>query len=128
MKAKKKTILHSIIEVIFWKYFCFLCENKSQGSCVGKKKKVTIFVVPFITYDEKIDQWNNQSKFLGISNRNMNETIFPLATYVDDLNLIETPKELTKTTKYLTKDLKWNIWDKQTIVSACILNIVQIMS
>ena len=36
----------------------------------------------------------------------MNETIFPLATYVDDLNLIETPKELTKTIKYLTKYLK----------------------
>ena len=49
-----------------------------------------------------------------------------IAVYVDDLNLIGTPKELTKTSNHLKKGFEIKDLGKQNIVSACRSNIVQI--
>ena len=43
------------------KFFYFLNENNGQGSMIF------VFIVPFMAWDEKINWWNNQLGFLGIS-------------------------------------------------------------
>ena len=42
-----------------------------------------------------------------------------IAVYVDDLNLIGTPEELTRTTKYLKKEFELKDLRKINFISAC---------
>ena len=42
-----------------------------------------------------------------------------IAIYVDDFNLLETPKELTKTTKYLEKEFEMKDLGNFFLVSTC---------
>ena len=49
-----------------------------------------------------------------------------IAVYVDDLNLIGTPEELTKTTNYLKNEFDMKDLGKKDIVSTCRSSIVQI--
>ena len=51
--------------------------------------------------------------------------IIIIVIYVDDLNLIGTPEELTKTINYLKMEFEIKDSKKQNIVSACGLSIVQ---
>ena len=44
---------------------------------------------------------------------------------MDDLNLIGTPKELTKAANYLKKEFEMKILGKQDIVLACKSSIIQ---
>ena len=50
-----------------------------------------------------------------------------IAVYVDDLNLIGTPKELIKTIDYLKKEFEMKDLGKQNIVLACRSSIVQMV-
>ena len=50
-----------------------------------------------------------------------------IAIYVDDLNLIGTFEELTKTANYLKKEFEMKDLGKQDIVLAYRLNIVQMV-
>ena len=50
-----------------------------------------------------------------------------IAIYVDDLNLIGTPKELIKTIDYLKKEFEMKDLGKQNIVLACRSSIVQMV-
>ena len=54
------------------------------------------------------------------------ETRFAIiALYVDDLNLVGTLEELTRTTNYLKKEFEMKILEKQNFVSAYKSNIFQ---
>ena len=54
------------------------------------------------------------------------ETEFAIiVVYVDDLNLVETPEELTRTTNYLKREFEMKDMEKQNFVSTCRSSIFQ---
>ena len=54
------------------------------------------------------------------------ETEFAIiAVYVDDLNLVGTPEEFTRTTNYLKKEFEMKDLGKTKFVSACRSSIFQ---